>query len=79
VLAGWRDDVWRNVLELLDATCGAERARVLRRMDDRAAAAGAAIAWQGAAGARLAGLLRHGARRWPGAADPGQGRRRLAA
>lgn len=79
VLAGWRDDVWRNMLELLGATCEAERARVLRRMDDRAAAAGAAIVWQGAAGARLAGLFRHGTRRWPGAADSGQALRRLAA
>jgi hypothetical protein len=79
VLAGWRDDVWRNMLGLLGATCAAERARVLRRMDDRAASAGTAIAWQSAVSGRLVRLLGSGIRSWPTATGFGLLRRRLAA
>jgi hypothetical protein len=79
VLAGWRNDVWRNMLELLGANGAAGRARVLRRMDDRAVAVGAAIAWQSAAGTRLVRLLPPGARRWPTTAGFGLARQRLAA
>jgi len=79
MLAGWRDDVWRNMLELLDANDAGERARVLRRMDDRAAAVGAAIAWQSAASARLVRLLPAGARRRPGGARSDRARQLLAA
>jgi hypothetical protein len=64
VLSGWRDDVWQNMLELLDATRTAERALVLSRMDGRAAAAGARIARQSAVSGRLARLLGPGARSW---------------
>jgi hypothetical protein len=67
------------MLELLGANCAAERARVLRRMDDRAVASSAAIAWQSAAGARLVRLLTPGARRWSTAAGFGLARQRLAA
>jgi Family of unknown function (DUF5995) len=79
MLAGWRDDVWRNMLELLGANGAGERARVLRRMDDRAAAVGTAIAWQSAASARLVRLLAAGARRRPGSASSDRARQRLAA
>jgi hypothetical protein len=64
VLAGWRDDVWRNMLALLDATSAAERAAIIGRMDDRAAAAGAKVAWQSTASAGPVRLLSHGVRHW---------------
>jgi hypothetical protein len=60
VLSGWRDDVWTNMLALLDATCPAERDAVIARMDHRAAAAGATIARLSAASGVSARLIRHG-------------------
>jgi hypothetical protein len=62
VLAGWRDDVWRNMLALLDAPSTAERAAIIGRMDARAAAAGATIARLGVASAGSARLLSAGIR-----------------
>lgn len=79
VLADWRDEVWGNMLELLGATCTAERSRVLNRMDDRAAAVGARIARQSAVSGRLARLFGPGVRSWSTAAGFGPPRQRLAA
>jgi len=62
VLAGWRDDVWRSMLALLEATSAAERAAIIGRMDDRAAAAGATIARLSVASAGSVRLLSHGTR-----------------
>ncbi|HET7012347.1 MAG TPA: DUF5995 family protein [Streptosporangiaceae bacterium] len=44
VLSSWRDDVWQNMLALLDATSAAEHDAVIDRMNDRAAAVGTKIA-----------------------------------
>ena len=43
-LSAWRDDVWRNMLALLDATSRAERDAIIGRMDERSAYVGARIA-----------------------------------
>lgn len=43
-LSAWRDDVWRNMLGLLDATDNAERTAIIDRMDARSAYVGSKIA-----------------------------------
>jgi hypothetical protein len=43
VLSRWRDDVWWNVLDLLDDVSPVGHARVLRRMEARSAVVGAQI------------------------------------
>ena len=70
MLSGWRDDVWRNMLELLSSASAAERAAVIGRMDGRAAAAGAKIARHSTASMWLAGLFSRGARYWHTATAP---------
>ena len=70
VLSGWRDDVWRNMLDLLGAASAAERAAVIARMDERSAAAGATIARQSTVTAWLVGLFSHGTRFWNTATGP---------
>jgi hypothetical protein len=70
VLSGWRDDVWRNMLDLLGAASAAERAAVIARMDERSAAVGAAIARQSTVSAWLVGLFSRGARFWNVATGP---------
>jgi hypothetical protein len=70
VLSGWRDDVWRNMLELLDAASAAERAAILSRMDQRSAATGATIARHGTASLWLVRLVSHGTRFWRAATAP---------
>ena len=70
VLSGWRDDVWRNMLDLLDATSAAGRAAVIGRMDDRAVEVGATIAQHSTVSAWLVRLFGPGIRFWNTATGP---------
>jgi hypothetical protein len=69
MLSGWRDDVWRNMLDLLGAASAAERAALIARMDERSGETGAKIARQSTI-MWLVGLFSNGVRFWSTATAP---------